>query len=110
MRKLIIKKASIKNNIKIVKERSGSAAIYAVLTGNGNGAGVVEMARLLRDEGITRFAVCEVEEAAALRKAGLAPPSKSASGGKRFNAGFLLFTLALLATFVTLALVLLKII
>ena len=46
----------------------------------------------------------------ALRKAGLAPPSKSASGGKRFNAGFLLFTLALLATFVTLALVLLKII
>ena len=71
MRKLIIKKASIKNNIKIVKERSGSAAIYAVLTGNGSGAGVVEMARLLRDEGITRFAVCEVEEAAALRKAGL---------------------------------------
>ena len=46
----------------------------------------------------------------ALRKAGLAPPSKSSSGGKRFNAGFLLFTLALLATFVTLALVLLKII
>ena len=46
----------------------------------------------------------------ALRKAGLAPPSKSAPTGKKFNAGFLLFTLALLATFVTLALVLLKII
>ena len=46
----------------------------------------------------------------ALRKAGLAPPSKASTGGKKFNAGFLLFTLALLATFVTLALVLLKII
>ena len=46
----------------------------------------------------------------ALRKAGLAPPSKSGSGPKRFSAGFLLFTLALLATFVTLALVLLKVI
>ena len=46
----------------------------------------------------------------ALRKAGLAPPSKSVPSGKKFNAGFLLFTLALLATFVTLALVLLKII
>jgi len=46
----------------------------------------------------------------ALRKAGLAPPSSSVQPPKRFNAGFLLFTLALLATFVTLALVLLEII
>ena len=70
MRKLIIKKASVKNNIKIVKEHSGSAAIYAVLSGNGCGAGVVEMARLLSAEGITRFAVSEGEEADALRSAG----------------------------------------
>ena len=43
----------------------------------------------------------------ALRKAGLAPPSTgSKSGGKRFSAGFVLFSLALLGTFVTLALVL----
>lgn len=70
MRKLIIKKASIKNNVKIIKERSGSAAIYAVLTGNGCGAGVVDMARVLSAEGITRFAVSEVEEAEALRSAG----------------------------------------
>lgn len=46
----------------------------------------------------------------ALRKTGLAPPSTSAQPQKRFNAGFLLFTLALMATFVTLALVLLEII
>ena len=42
----------------------------------------------------------------ALRKAGLVPPSQSGPSGKKFSAGFLLFTLALLATFVTLALVL----
>ena len=44
--------------------------IYAVLTGNGQGAGLVEMARLLREEGIGRFAVSEPAEAAALRRAG----------------------------------------
>lgn len=70
MRKLIIKKAAIKNNIKVVKERSGSAAVYAVLSGDGGGAGIVQLAKLLRDEGIGRFAVSEVAEAEALRQAG----------------------------------------
>ena len=45
----------------------------------------------------------------ALRRAGLVPPSQSGQG-KRFSGGFLLFTLALLITFVLFALVLLKII
>ena len=46
----------------------------------------------------------------ALRKAGLVPPSHSAQPSRRSSAGFLLFSLALLATFVMLALVLLEII
>ena len=41
----------------------------------------------------------------ALRASGLVPPSQSGEG-RRFNLGFLLFSLALLATFVTFALVL----
>ena len=41
----------------------------------------------------------------ALRASGLVPPSQSTEG-KKFNLGFLLFSLALLATFVTYALVL----
>ena len=41
----------------------------------------------------------------ALRKSGLVPPSQTAEG-KKFNLGFLLFSLALLATFVVFALVL----
>ena len=42
----------------------------------------------------------------ALRKARLAPERDSAAAGDRFDAGFLLFSLALLATFVLLVLVL----
>lgn len=42
----------------------------------------------------------------ALRKAGLVAPSKSGSQGRKLNPGFLLFSLALLATFVVCALVL----
>ncbi len=70
MRKLVMEKAAIKQNLTIIKERSGGAAIYGVLSGNGGGAGAVELARLLRDEGVGRFAVCETAEAEALRKAG----------------------------------------
>lgn len=70
MRKLVIEKASVKNNIAIVKERVGGVVIYGVLTGDGGGAGIVEMAKLLRSEGIGRFAVSEVNQAEALRKDG----------------------------------------
>ena len=46
----------------------------------------------------------------ALRKAGLVAPSKSGGQGRKMNPGFLLFSLALLATFVTCALVLMGVI
>ena len=46
----------------------------------------------------------------ALRKAGLVAPSKSNGQGKKLNPGFLLFSLALLATFATCALVLMGVI
>ena len=71
MKTLVLDRQSLKNNIAAIKERAGSAAIYGALTGDGGGAGAVELAKLLREEGIGRFAVSEVSEAAALRKAGL---------------------------------------
>lgn len=71
MKVLVIDKQAIKKNITVLKKRAEKSAIYAVLTGDGHGAGLVEMAMLLRDEGIVRFAVSEAEDAAALRKAGL---------------------------------------
>ncbi len=71
MKALVIDKRAVRKNIAVIRKRAGQAAIYAVLTGDAHGAGLVEMAQLLRDEGIVRFAISEAEDAAALRKAGL---------------------------------------
>lgn len=71
MNTLVLEKSAIKNNISVVKERAGSAYIYANLSGDGRGAGAVPLAEVLRDEGIRRFCVDSAETAEALRKAGL---------------------------------------
>ena len=71
MKVLVIDKQAVKKNISVLKKRAEKSAIYAVLTGDAHGAGLVEMAKLLRDEGIVRYAVSEAADAAALRKAGL---------------------------------------
>ena len=47
MKTLVIEREAVKNNIGVIKERAGEAVIYAVLTGDGQGAGLVELARLL---------------------------------------------------------------
>ena len=70
MKTLVMEREALRHNIGVIKERAGQAVIYAVLTGDGHGAGLVELARVLREEGIGRFAVSEPAEAAALRKAG----------------------------------------
>jgi alanine racemase len=68
---LVLDTAAIRNNINVIKERAGSATIYAVLADDGYGAGAVELARVLQANGVNRFAVTEVGDAAALRRAGL---------------------------------------
>ena len=70
MRTLVIEKALVKQNIAVIKDKAHGAVIYGMLSGDGGGAGTVPLAQLLRDEGITHFAVHEVEEAQALREAG----------------------------------------
>ncbi|MGI5962306.1 MAG: alanine racemase [Lawsonibacter sp.] len=70
MRKLVIEKSAVKQNLSIIKQRASGAVLYAVLTGDAGGCGIVPMAQLLRDEGIGHFAVSEVSEVEALRKAG----------------------------------------
>ncbi|MCI5625631.1 MAG: alanine racemase [Clostridiales bacterium] len=70
MRTLVIEKALVKQNIDVIKDKAHGAVIYGMLSGDGGGAGTVPLAQLLRDEGITHFAVHEVEEAQALREAG----------------------------------------
>lgn len=70
MRKLVIEKAAVRNNMSVLKDRAQGAALYGVLTGNGSGLGAVCLARLLRDNGVGRFAVGTAEEARQLRENG----------------------------------------
>lgn len=70
MKTLVIERQAVKQNMTAIKERAGGAAIYGVLTGDAYGTGLVEMAKLLRSEGVNRFAVSESADAQALRKAG----------------------------------------
>ena len=70
MRKLVIEKAAIRSNMAVIRKRAAGAALYGVLTGDGGGAGLASMAHMLRDEGVSRFAVGSVEEVQGLREAG----------------------------------------
>ncbi len=70
MRKLVIEKEAIRSNMAVIRKRAAGAALYGVLTGDGGGAGLVSMAAMLRNEGVSRIAVGSVEEAQALREAG----------------------------------------
>lgn len=71
MKTLVIEKSALKNNIAVVKSAAGHSCIYANLSCDAYGAGVVKVAELLREEGISRFAVDDVSAAVALREAGL---------------------------------------
>ena len=70
VKQLVFEKAALKHNIAAIRERAGEAAIFAVLAGDGYGAGLIELARFLRAEGIDRFAVDEPEDVRRLRDAG----------------------------------------
>lgn len=70
MRKLVIEKQALGHNLNVIQERAGDSVIYGVLNGDGGGAGLVQLAAFLRTEGITRFAVSELEEAELLRHSG----------------------------------------
>ena len=67
MKNLVIDKRAIKNNLRAIKERADGAAIYADLSANACGMGLLETANLLRDEGVHSFAVSDPKDAALLR-------------------------------------------
>ena len=70
MKHLIIDKRAIKANLQAVKDRADGAAIYADLSGDAYGLGLLETAKLLRDEGVRSFAVSDPRDAAVLRENG----------------------------------------
>ena len=70
MKTLLIDANKVRANVARIRERAGNALIYGVLKGNAYGLGLLEMAELLRNEGITRFALTDVEDAVKLRENG----------------------------------------
>lgn len=70
MKHLVIDKNAVKKNIRIIKERAGGASIYADLSADACGMGLLETAKLLRDEGIRNFAISDPNEAKTLRTNG----------------------------------------
>ncbi len=70
MKNLVIDKKAVKSNLAAVKARARGAQIWADLTGDAFGMGLVTTAKLLREEGIRSFAVSDPKDAEALRSAG----------------------------------------
>lgn len=70
MKAYIVERAALEQNLRFLQEQAGDAVIYGVIKGNGYGLGLIPMARLLWENGVTRFAVTEVTEVRALREAG----------------------------------------
>ena len=70
MKTLLIQKNTIKANLAKIRQRSDNSLIYAVLKDNAYGLGLLEMATILREEGILRFALTEIEDAVMLRTNG----------------------------------------
>lgn len=70
MKTLVIDRQDVKTNLQAIKQRADGALIYANLSANAQGMGLMETAHFLRDEGVGNFAVSEPEDAALLRSGG----------------------------------------
>ncbi|MCL2402338.1 MAG: alanine racemase, partial [Oscillospiraceae bacterium] len=70
MKHLVIDLRVVRNNLRAIKDRAESAAVYADLSANAGGMGLLPVANFLRDEGIKDFAVSDVADAALLREKG----------------------------------------
>ena len=70
MKAYVVDSAAVRSNLQILKDRAGSAVLWAVLKGDGYGLGLVQMAAICREAGVTHFAVTEVSEVSRLRAGG----------------------------------------
>ena len=68
---LELSRSALRHNLAGVRRLVGGAQAMAVVKADAYGAGAAGMARVLQDEGVTRFAVATVAEGVALREAGI---------------------------------------
>ena len=70
MKALVIDRQDVTFNLQLIKQRADGAQIIANLSANAQGMGLLEAARLLREEGIGSFAVSETGDVVSLRDEG----------------------------------------
>ena len=70
MKSLVIDLRVVRNNLRTIKERADGVQIYADLSANANGMGLLPIAKFLRDEGIRNFIVSDPCDARLLRQSG----------------------------------------
>ncbi len=70
MKTLVADKNALRANLNEIRSRAGNADIVADLSADGQGLGLLRMARFLADEGIGHFAVTETRDALQLRRGG----------------------------------------
>ncbi len=68
---LELSRSALHHNLAGVRGLVAPAQVMAVVKADAYGAGAIGMARVLQDGGVTRFAVATVDEAVALREAGI---------------------------------------
>lgn len=71
MKKFVINKNDLKNNINVIKKMSDKAKVYAVVKCNGYGLGIVEYTKFLIENGINDIACAQTEELIKLVDAGV---------------------------------------
>ena len=66
--------ANLRHNARYLQEKAGPAELMGVVKADAYGHGALPVTRVLRQEGIGRFAVANLPEAIALREAGVSDP------------------------------------
>lgn len=69
MKAYIVEQELLAQNLDVLLQQAGDAAVYGVIKGNGYGLGLIPLAKFLWAHGVTRFAVTEISEIRALREA-----------------------------------------
>ena len=72
MKNLVIDLRVVRNNLRTIKERADGVSIYADLSANAGGMGLLPVAKFLRDEGIKYFIISDPIDARVLRENGFA--------------------------------------
>lgn len=72
MREAVVDLAAIRSNVRTVADRIRPASLIAVVKADAYGHGQAEVARAMAEAGVSTFGVVDIDEARALRAAGIA--------------------------------------